>query len=123
MSWLQGWLSNLSLAEYVDTLSHHGYTSAESLASILERDQLKAIGITKMGHVNRLFRAIEKLRGEAGEDSSSPSLPRENSGSRLANSAPAQVLVSSMEDSKPTSKHFSIGDPYTYNSACIFFCV
>lgn len=37
--------------------------------SILGREQLKKIGVTKMGHVNRLIRAIEKLRsGDEGEE-------------------------------------------------------
>lgn len=65
-SWLQSWLSNLNLAEYEDTLSQRGYTSPESLASIVEREQLKAIGVTKMGHLSRLFRAIEKVRSDMG---------------------------------------------------------
>lgn len=76
-SWLQSWLVGLNLSEYLDPLSQHGYTTAKGLASIVERDQLKAIGVTKMGHLNRLFRAIEKLRsnGDVAEDSGVPSVP------------------------------------------------
>lgn len=65
-SWLQSWLNNLNLSEYHQTLAKCGYASPESLAFIVDRDQLKAIGVTKMGHLSRLFRAIEKLRGDAG---------------------------------------------------------
>ena len=77
--WLQTWLEGLSLAEYKDTLHSHGYTSPEGLASILDRDQLKGMGVTKMGHLTRLFRAIQKLRtdgveGGSAEDSPVPSL-------------------------------------------------
>lgn len=90
VSWLQSWLDGLSLAEYLDTLAQHGYTSSKNLASIVERDQLRAIGVTKMGHLSRLFRAIEKLRSE-GEGSEEVELvvssSMENHGSVMLNSA------------------------------------
>ena len=90
--WLQSWLVGLNLSEYLDTLSQRGYTSPKVLASIVERDQLKAIGVTKMGHLNRLFRAIEKLRsdGDGVEDGGMPSvLPSlENH-----NSAPGKLVA------------------------------
>ena len=90
-SWLQGWLTNLNLPEYQETFSRYGYHSAEGLA-MLDREQLKAIGITKMGHLSRLLRAIEKIRSdsagggvegdEANPSSTSSPLPVENMGSR-----------------------------------------
>lgn len=92
--WLQSWLGSLNLSEYVDVLSRHGYASPGSLASIVDRDQLKAIGVVKMGHLSRLFRAIEKLQSdeEGGEDmGSSVSSALENHGSSLLNSAPGEL--------------------------------
>lgn len=75
-SWLRLWLEGLNLAEYLDVLGQHGYSSPNSLASIVERDQLKAIGVTKMGHLSRLFRAIEKLRSDGEGDGEEDIGPR-----------------------------------------------
>ena len=59
------WLNHLNLAEYHQLLVARGLVSRELLAqSVRECDQLTAIGINKMGHRNRLYRAIEKLREE-----------------------------------------------------------
>ncbi len=59
------WLTGLSLSEYHAVLVENGLHSTRLLArTVLNADQLSAIGITKIGHRNRLFRAIEKLRGE-----------------------------------------------------------
>lgn len=85
-SWLQSWLDGLNLAEYLDLLSQHGYSSPKALASIVEREQLKAMGVTKMGHLSRLFRAIEKLRSDGGDIGPSVSPSLENHGSTLPNS-------------------------------------
>lgn len=65
--WLFSWLSDLNLAEYYPVFNQRGLLAPNMLAySVLDRDQLKSIGVTKMGHVNRLFRAIEKLRSNGG---------------------------------------------------------
>ncbi len=90
-SWLQTWLVGLNLAEYEDVLQSHGYTSPKNLASILERDQLKAMGVTKVGHLTRLFRAIQKLRsdGVGGEGSA-----EDGATSSLGNSLPPAPTVS-----------------------------
>jgi hypothetical protein len=87
-NWLQSWLDGLNLAEYLDTLTKHGYTSPKNLSSILERERLKTIGVTKMGHLNRLFRAIEKLRSdrEGVQDGHPGSLSLENRDSTMPNS-------------------------------------
>ena len=89
--WLYSWLHDLNLAEYVDCLSQHGCVSPKTLASIVERDQLKAIGVTKMGHISRLLRAIEKLREDSEEGSMST--PMENSCQNLVNSAGTDCMI------------------------------
>ena len=61
---MQSWLANLNLAEYGDLLYNQGYVSPEQLATISGKDQLKALGVTKMGHLSRLVRAIEKLKSD-----------------------------------------------------------
>ena len=63
-NWLLSWLTNLNLTEYQETFHQRGYLTPHQVSSIVERDQLKALGVNKMGHVNRLFRAIEKLRDD-----------------------------------------------------------
>ena len=75
-NWLLSWLTGLNLTEYHETFTHSGYVSPGLMGSIMDRDQLKAIGVVKMGHISRLLRAIEKLRNDEGE-MSSPSLTPE----------------------------------------------
>lgn len=41
-----------------------GYTTPELCATIRDREELKSIGVGKLGHLNRLCRAIEKLGSE-----------------------------------------------------------
>ena len=67
-----------------------GYTTPEQCATIRDREALKSIGVSKLGHLNRLYRAIEKLGseinggggggGRGGIDGSSMTLPLSNSG-------------------------------------------
>ena len=65
-----------------------GYTTPEQCATIRDREALKSIGVNKLGHLNRLYRAIEKLgseingggEGRGGIDGSSMTLPLSNSG-------------------------------------------
>ena len=59
-SWLCDWLQELNLSEYLTLFSEHQLTTHAQLA-LMTKDQLKAIGITKLGHLNRLCKAIEKL--------------------------------------------------------------
>ena len=59
-SWLYAWLQELNLSEYLTVFSEHQLTTHAQLAQ-MTKDQLKAIGITKLGHLNRLCKAIEKL--------------------------------------------------------------
>ena len=59
-SWLCAWLQELNLSEYLTLFSEHQLTTHAQLAE-MTKDQLKAIGITKLGHLNRLCKAIEKL--------------------------------------------------------------
>ena len=80
-AWLETWLTELSLSEYVRVFVNAGYTTPEQCAAIRDRDELKSIGVSKLGHLTRLIRAIEKLgseiNGGAGGDSST--LPLSNS--------------------------------------------
>ena len=77
MSELQSWLVDLNLAEYWDVLYSRGYSSPNDLVSIADREQLKALGVTKVGHLTRLYRAIEKLKasGVAAAVNNSPVEP------------------------------------------------
>ncbi len=64
--WLSTWLENLNLSEYLSNFVNFGYNSSELCCTILAKHELNLIGVCKVGHVNRLFRALEKLRAEAG---------------------------------------------------------
>ena len=63
-TWLSSWLTELNLSEYIDTFEKAGYTTPELCTTITSKEELKIIGVTKLGHLNRLFRAVEKLGGE-----------------------------------------------------------
>jgi len=69
---VSSWLSAIHLQEYVPILNRLGYDTLDKCASIKSKDALRGMGVTKVGHLNRLYRAVEKLRGE---DSSSNTLP------------------------------------------------
>ncbi len=58
------WLEAIHLHEYVPLLISQGYSTLDKCATIRDKTALKELGVTKVGHLNRLFRAIEKLRGE-----------------------------------------------------------
>ena len=63
-NWITGWLENLSLTEYISTFSDKGYTCPDHLVTIGGKHHLRDIGITKPGHLNRLHRALERLKSE-----------------------------------------------------------
>ena len=63
-AWLTSWLTELNLPEYIDTFGNAGYTTPELCATIGDKEKLKSIGVSKVGHLNRLFRAVEKLGSE-----------------------------------------------------------
>ena len=75
--WVATWLHNLNLAEYRDNFCSNGYTTYELCSQITEKEELKRIGVLKVGHVNRLFRAVEKLRSD-GEPSAWSQSPLDN---------------------------------------------
>jgi hypothetical protein len=83
-AWLSSWLTDLSLSEYVVVFASAGYTTPEQCATIRDREALKSIGVNKLGHLNRLCRAIEKLgseiNGGRGVVDSSMTLPLSSSG-------------------------------------------
>ena len=62
-SWLSTWLQELNLLDYYTILSDNGLQNKHILAHT-NKHQLKEIGITKLGHLNRLCKAVEKLREE-----------------------------------------------------------
>ena len=78
-AWLNTWLTDLSLSDYVVVFAKAGYTTPEQCATIRDREKLKSIGVSKLGHLNRLYRAIEKLgseiNGGGGAVDSSSTLP------------------------------------------------
>ena len=66
------------------TFANAGYTTPEQCATIRDRDALKHIGVSKLGHLTRLIRAIEKLGSEingreVGGGGDSSTLPLSNS--------------------------------------------
>ncbi len=69
---IEPWLEAINLHEYVPSLISQGYNTLDKCATIRDKTALKELGVTKVGHLNRLFRAIEKLRGE---DSGAMTLP------------------------------------------------
>ncbi len=75
MSELQSWLVDLNLAEYGDILCSHGYSSPSDLVSIADKEHLKSLGVTKVGHLTRLYRAIEKLKTGSGTAMADNSIP------------------------------------------------
>lgn len=74
------WLDKLGLTEYTEKFLAAGYTSLQQCNSLSKAD-LTAIGIGKVGHVNRLFRDLERMKADNEIDSpprsssSSPVLP------------------------------------------------
>ena len=58
--WLVSWLEELNLLEYLPQLSENQLTTP-TLLSQTDKEHLKSIGITKLGHLNRLMKAIDKL--------------------------------------------------------------
>lgn len=65
------WLDKLGLAEYTEKFLAAGYSSLQQCVSLSKGDLL-AIGIGKVGHVNRLFRDLERMKVD-GEIDSPPS--------------------------------------------------
>ena len=98
---LTTWLQNLNLSEYQSTFTDSGYNTCDQCLSISKED-LRRIGITKVGHVNRLFRAIEKLRSET-------KLSQNVSGSRdsTATLLQADPPKGTVEPTEPTTTHSS----------------
>lgn len=65
------WLDKLGVPEYTDRFLSAGYTSLQQCVT-LSKDDLSDIGITKIGHVCRLFRDLERMKSD-GELQRSPS--------------------------------------------------
>ena len=72
------WLDKLGLAEYTEKFLTAGYSSLQQCV-LLSKAELTAIGIGKVGHVNRLFRDLERLKTDGELESPSP--PRSSSSS------------------------------------------
>lgn len=61
--WLVEWLQELNLSEYLTNFEAAELTTREQIAAV-EQPVLEIIGITKIGHINRLQKATESLRGQ-----------------------------------------------------------
>ena len=98
-AWLEIWLTELSLSEYVGVFANAGYTTPEQCATIRDKDKLKSIGVSKLGHLNRLIRAIEKLGSEVngGGSIDSSTLPLSNN---VRDGVTAGRRVMTMQQSK-----------------------
>lgn len=73
------WLEKLGLTEYTDKFLTAGYSSLPQCV-LLSKADLTAIGIGKVGHVNRLIRDLERMKAD-GELEMSPSPPNSPSSS------------------------------------------
>lgn len=56
------WLDKHGLPEYIEKFHSAGYYSLQQCASLSKAD-LSVIGITKLGHVYRLLKDIERMKG------------------------------------------------------------
>lgn len=90
-NWLSSWLENLSLSEYTATFADKGYSSPHLIATIRDKDDLKRIGVTKIGHLNRIYRAVEKLKSEHGGG--------RGEGNNEEKDGPKKVVVTSLSSS------------------------
>ena len=70
-NWFETWLQDLSLTEYIPQLEGNNLTTPTALSSVT-KDQLKSIGIVKLGHLNRLCKAIERLKDDTPSNVSRP---------------------------------------------------
>ena len=75
------WLDKLGLAEYTDKFLSSGYSSLKQCV-VLSKEDLSAIGVVKVGHINRLFRDLERMKVD-GEIEMSPSPPSSSPGSPI----------------------------------------
>lgn len=89
------WLDKLGLAEYTESFLTAGYSSLQQCAS-LTKDDISAIGIEKVGHVNRLFRDLERMKTD-GEINTNMSPPRSSSSSPVL----PEVLPPIVKTNKP----------------------
>lgn len=83
------WLDKLGLNEYTEKFLAAGYSSLQQCITLSKADLL-AIGIGKVGHVNRLFRDLEKMKTD-GELEMSPSPPSSLPASPLPDLPPPVV--------------------------------
>ena len=90
------WLDKLGIPEYTDRFLSAGYTSVQQCVT-LSKDDLSDIGITKMGHVCRLFRDLERMKSD-GEFQRSPS----PAGMSPLKVSPADVVSSTSSKDVPT---------------------
>ena len=64
------WLKSLSLSEYEEVLHQRGYTAPHQLIGITQ-EQLKEIGVVKLGHIKRILKNIPQAVN--GEEATQPS--------------------------------------------------
>lgn len=101
--WLSSWLESLSLSEYFNLFTEHGYTDSDHFLSV-DKNELQRIGLVKVGHQNRLLRAVDKIRTDA--QVSSPLLQPSQTDSTpngLLNSDPSNHTPISAHQSPPLS--------------------
>ena len=72
------WLDKLGLNEYTEKFLAAGYSSLQQCVSLSKTD-LSAIGIGKVGHVNRLFKDLDRMKANGEIENLSP--PRSSSSS------------------------------------------
>ena len=96
---LSTWLQNLNLSEYETNFTENGYSTCKQCQNI-SKQELRQIGVTKVGHLNRLFRAIEKLRTDVGQS--------QTAGDNATPLVPTNSLKAPADPTEPTTQSSSL---------------
>ncbi|CAI8037935.1 hypothetical protein GBAR_LOCUS21186 [Geodia barretti] len=103
--WLTTWLESLSLSEYADLFTRYGYIQRHQFLNV-DKNVLKTLGLVKVGHQNRLLRAVAKLQSENSENSPLPITPS-SSDPLQPNGIPPTSLNSDPSNHTPSHTHQS----------------
>ena len=112
------WLDKLGLAEYTDKFLSAGYSSLKQCFSLSEED-LSAIGVVKVGHINRLFRDLKRMKADGKEEWSIPHLPHNQiSFEDDERPPPVPPRTTSIHRSKPSESHHKGNNPLSPKEVC-----
>lgn len=86
------WLEKLDLPQYIKKFLAAGYSSLKQCLTLSKAD-LSTIGVTKIGHVTRMFRDLERIKADGELESSSLPIPMSLLNMSLNNGGNAQVSL------------------------------